>query len=456
MHHRLLRIKTILTIVFVALLALGCRQSEPKIDSVSIHVINEHTGAPVPLIDVFVDGELVDSTDVLGRVLLSQGPDEGVISVGHPGWTLQVEHAYSENTTHYQRWLATRNFTTEEQKGLELLADLQNTLGILPSVPGGTLISTYDQALAALSFTLAGEYEKAKAIFDFFDGRRTSELNQGPGGFHQFRNLQGQPLGNRWLGDNAWLLIALQVYNRASPGEPEFTQLILDLDTWIRSQEDPVDGGLWGGTNEAGQQIHKITEGNIDAVAALVGYDALHEGILAYLQTDRWNDTLGVFRAWPGNPDYEYALDCATWGFCALPEMRTDALSHVERFSVSKTSANTGATMQGYCFDEDGDVLWLEGTGQVAVMNWAAEKGQKAAFILGEMEKGWTASTVGGGLPYSANSGTGYGSDPLWSTAHTLPCISSTAWYLMAASRFNPMWLSKLEKNINAGQIYWN
>ena len=39
---------------------------------------------------------------------------------------------------------------------------------------------------------------------------------------------------------------------------------------------------------------------------------------------------------------------------------------------VNVTSTETGEQIDGYCFDEDQDVLWFEGTGQVSVMHWVA------------------------------------------------------------------------------------
>lgn len=63
---------------------------------------------------------------------------------------------------------------------------------------------------------------------------------QGSGGLFQFRNSIGQPYGNRWLGDNAWLLIALNNYQSIS-GDNSFQSLQYSLDQWIRQQQD-VDG----------------------------------------------------------------------------------------------------------------------------------------------------------------------------------------------------------------------
>ena len=75
------------------------------------------------------------------------------------------------------------------------------------------------------------------------------------------------------MGDNAWLLIALKNY----PQSDKYTGLIASLEFWLMSFNDETDYGLWGGYEANGDTIHKITEGNIDAFAALEGYGTVHE-----------------------------------------------------------------------------------------------------------------------------------------------------------------------------------
>ena len=80
------------------------------------------------------------------------------------------------------------------------------------------------------------------------------------------------------MGDNAWLLIALKNH----PQSDKYTALIASLEYWLMGLNDTVDNGLWGGFESNGDTIHKITEGNIDAFAALRG---LHVNTSKYFKT---------------------------------------------------------------------------------------------------------------------------------------------------------------------------
>jgi hypothetical protein len=181
----------------------------------------------------------------------------------------------------------------------------------------------------------------------------------------------------------------------------------------------------------------------------------IRASILRHLQADKWDAIDENLMAWPTNPPYKFALDCYTWGYCAFPDYTESARTKLTKFAVTKQSTKTGETISGYCFDEDQDVLWFEGTGQVAVAHWVAGDAQAASLVLDEMKKGWVQTSSGEwGLPYAANSGTGYGSDPLWATANTDACISSTVWYLLASYRYNPMAGSRT-KQLDAGPEFW-
>ena len=94
------------------------------------------------------------------------------------------------------------------------LVNEQLSNGLLESINGNNFVSLYDNSLAALAFIAKGDILKAEAVFDFFNNHVNSELLHGTGGFAQFRDRDGFPLSGsgRWLGDNAWLLIALNNY----------------------------------------------------------------------------------------------------------------------------------------------------------------------------------------------------------------------------------------------------
>ncbi len=338
------------------------------------------------------------------------------------------------------------------------LCNMQQRNGLLLSIEGGKYVSLYDNALAAIAFTLYGDLDKAEKIFDFFNSRLEPELLQPPGGFGQMRTANGIPVDNlprRWLGDNAWLLIALNNYHHTAQNL-KYQKLTTALSNWIISLQDQ-DGGLWGGFNTDGKRISKIAEGNIDAFNAIEGYQTFHKKLLAYLKNVRWDSKNKVLMAWVENSRYKYALDLHSWSYCIFEDFPFDVLSNANRFITTRKSTLTNKSVCGYCFDEDRDVVWLEGTGQMSVAFIKAKKESDAQFYLREMKKNLVQSSQFPGsyaLPYSANFGTSYGREKLWADANTSPAVSSTVWYLFGMLRFDPLSLG-YNKNIPAEDRFW-
>lgn len=352
-------------------------------------------------------------------------------------------------------FVATPIISDEEVLLKNWLRQQQLTNGLLPSVENGTLISLYDQSLAALAFLAYGDIASAEQIFDFFKNRIDSELLDGLGGFSQFRDPSGNPNNHRWMGDNAWLLIALNNYE-AITGSQQYNRLSTELANWLMGLQD-TDGGLWGGYRDNDDQIHKITEGNIDAFNAIKGYTSFHQNLLLYLKNDRWDATTQDLVSWPTNPQYFYALDLHSWGYCIFEDFPQVTLTNADRYLTTQTATVNGQAVTGYCFDVDKDVVWLEGTGEMIVAFNKAGMTTESAFYLKEMEKIIIPSTVhqdASGIPYAANFGSSYGSGMLWQGVDTKAAISSTAWYLFAKKGFDPFAV-EYHKNIPDADKFW-
>lgn len=335
------------------------------------------------------------------------------------------------------------------------LSKQQLSNGLLESTENGNLVSLYDNALAALAFMAYGNFAQAEKVLDFFDNRIDTELLVGNGGFSQFRDKNGTPNGKRWLGDNAWLLIAVNNY-KALQNNQKYSRLQAELENWIIGLQD-ADGGIWGGYEVDNTQIHKITEGNIDAFNAVNGYTVFHQKLLNFLENDRWNDTDKLLIAWKTNPSYYYAMDLHPWGFCIFEDFPVSVLTAADRYLNTQTATINNATVTGYCFDEDKDAVWLEGTGEMIVAFNKANQPTKATYYLQEMEKMIQQSTLyqeAAGIPYATNLGTGYGADLLWDSADKKPFISSVTWYLFGKSAFNPFAVN-YNKNIPTNDKFW-
>jgi hypothetical protein len=333
------------------------------------------------------------------------------------------------------------------------LDSMQLDNGLVETSYQSNLISLYDNALTACAFISAGQHERAARILDFFNARLNSEMLSGNGGYFQFRSASG-PQGNRWLGDNAWLLIAIHNYEHAT-GDYQFAEMRQALDTWIRAQQD-VDGGLWGGTDATGATIGKITEGIIDAFNAVQGFDAFHEGVLEYLEQERWDTAEQLFVSWPGS-NYYYALDNFSWGYCTFEGFPDRMLQDADRFLNTQTHAPNQQDVNGYCFDEDRDAVWLEGTAQMAVAYTKAGHSEMANSILQEVAKtrltqaGWSGAR---GIPYATNQGTGYGGGLLWDGIDTQAATAASTWFIMACNEFDPMRVG-YEKGIPQNLKFW-
>lgn len=335
------------------------------------------------------------------------------------------------------------------------LGKMQLSNGLLESTENGDFVSLYDNALSALAFTAMGKYDKAEAIFDYFDGQIENELLQGKGGFYATRNKQGVHHDRIWMGDNAWLLIALNNYHEAT-GTYKYSRLSSELEIWIRSLQDN-DGGLFGGQNEDGTIIHKVTEGIVTAFNAVKGYDDFHKNILLYLKNTRWDSNEQLLVAWPENPTYKYALDLHALGFNIFENFPITVLYAADRFKNTQTSTLSGVEIIGYCFDEDQDVIWLEGTAQMAVAFQNAGLESEADFLLEQLEKTFIKSTTilnAKGIPYTSNYGTTFGSENLWDHTDITSTISSSAWYIFAKIEFSPLALGK-NKVIPSQDKFW-
>jgi len=325
-----------------------------------------------------------------------------------------------------------------DQKVYKWICLQQGSNGLLVETENGDMVSLYSNALAAIVFTARGDSEKAQKIFNWFKENR-KEFDTSPGGFSQFRDANGfTDRPHRWMGDNAWFLIALRYYETKT-GDKQFYPLAKDIEKWLRSLQD-ADGGLWGGYEANGKRIHKVTEGIIDALNAVEGYDDFHKNILLFLKKYRWDSQNQVFTtAWK---PYNYAPDLISWGYMALGDEYRNMLPFADNFIVTKVSA-FGREVKGIAFDlVDKDAIWLEATAQMALAYKIAGMKGKAEAFIGEIEKMYEPSSRNsevGGIVYSSNPGTTFGPGPLWEGADYRPHLGTSCWYLMAKRGIDPM-----------------
>jgi len=352
------------------------------------------------------------------------------------------------------------NSLVNQSEGIyEWLKSLQLPNGLVESRKGNNFVTVYDNASVAIVFSIQGDFDRAEKIYDFFESRRLTELEQSPGGFGQFRDRHGRPhqgKPHRWLGDNAWLLISLNNYHRLS-NTNKYQTLALSLERWILSLQDETDGGLWGGFDKEGKRIKKSTEAILDSFNAIEEYTDFHKDILKYLGDEFWDPSKKLFWSWKEHKKYKYALDMHSWGYCSIDHMTKKILKNVHQYLTTKKATINSKNVTGFCFDLDRDTVWLEGTAQMIVAYQSAGMEKEARKYLREIEKmimPVSKDSTFFGIPYATNKGTHFGHGRLWKGADDKPAVASSTWYLFAKWGYDPMRLGR-DKKIPLKDQFW-
>ncbi len=443
-------------IIFIFILTLfSCDNTDTPLPyTISGQVMNQF-GKGMEGIKIYYTSSDYAVTDEQGNWFISGLTAINTITPIYTNYTFLPSEIQVSETTEGILFTANSILSVKEKQVINWFNGQQLSNGLLESAENSNSVSLYDNALSAMVFMLNSDFERAERIFDFFDARIHTEFLVEPGGFSQHRDRNGVPNNHRWMGDNAWLLIALNNY-KVLTGNNRYDVLATEIKNWLISLQD-TDGGLFGGFNSDNSQINKITEGNIDAFNAVSGYTTFHSNLLDFLENDRWNASEKNLIAWVGHPSYQYALDLHSWSYCIFEDYPVLALTNADYFLNTQTATTTGEQVTGYCFDIDKDAVWLEGTGQMALAFVEAGLQAEANFYLGEMEKVLIASSTYNdafGFPYATNQGTGYGNGQLWQGADTNPVISSGAWYLFARTGFNPFSVER-NKHIPEVDKFW-
>lgn len=314
------------------------------------------------------------------------------------------------------------------------LLEQQAESGLLGNQEDDALSGVYANAMAAICFVHRGDVARAERIFDVF-AAQADEAFEAPGGFHQLwdvRTATPHRDSDRWLGDNAWLLIALNRY-RAATGDDRYAPLALQIADWIVSLQD-ADGGIWSGFSKNGPIRSKSTEANLDCHAALVDQPEARARVRHWLETFAWLPKKQHFRM--GSTVDEPALDGASWGIGSLGTAYAPALATAERlFRCTHVAVGAQRSITGFSDRLARDRIWFEGTGQMAVAYRVAGRDAEADFILGEMRKALVPGRVDpatAGLPW-------YSGKPDWEGGAHRIFTPSQAWYLLAEWKVNPM-----------------
>lgn len=368
--------------------------------------------------------------------------------------TNELPNSYSEEVLIVYDWIK----MMQQDNGLVLTYEFNN----FSSIETGYEVSLYDNALAVILFSVMGDFERAEKVLDFYNARLDSEFIENNYGFAQFRYPStGEPKSlDRWMGDNAWLLIAINNYHYLADNEnysimaAQLTSMLIEL----QNSEGYIRSGY---SSDKSTIEYFVMEGNLDAYNAVEGYSDYHQKILNYIITNRWNNEDRLLLADTRTDDesiyYRYAMDCSPWGYSVLPYMTTDILSQADIFLTKKATTYSSVIIEGYSFDIDKSEVWFEGTAQMAVAFYSAGMYTEYNQLINEIENGFITSTNHPtlyGLPYVTNdSGTYYRKNNLYDQTDDSPHISSSVWYLFAKLRFNPFAIGDKAKFVD--EISW-
>ena len=323
---------------------------------------------------------------------------------------------------------------------------------LVPSMEDG-VAQTFNNALAAMVFTLKRDRERAERILDFY-AAATRPDNRDPSaqefycagqarGFFQSIALPGGeiapyhalPDGDRWTGDMAWLLIACKYYDRTfAPGRYDRLETLLKDLLLSFYKEDRVGGyvqsGWWKGDREV--HVEGYGEPNLDCYAALrlCGETQVSGKIKAWLDDKLQGRNL--------------PLDNYTWRVLAFGKESAEAIKVPEYdLRFRKALLVRGKKVLGF-FDKPADVdnQWLDGTGHMACAQFAIGDAGRGNFYANQLDAYLIERNIGGkrvkALPYTANALGGYG----WVRLDR-GFASTAAWYMFAKNRFNPMTLTQ-------------
>ena len=333
--------------------------------------------------------------------------------------------------------LADAGTPTIEDQILAWLKQQQDPTTQLVRSQENTQANTYSNSLAVMVFTLKGDKSRASQILDFYARRLASEFyyNSDARGFFQNRDAHtGQPdSGDRWMGDNAWLAMAIHYYHSAF-NDSSYDAVAQAIIALLESFQQPAGYIAKGWQNgDARFSTDGHTEGNLDAYRALTLYNAPAK-------------VTGPVKHWLDYADLNWRkgpLDIHTWrvlalgadyGFC-LPELeRTDLAEARLKWTVTVGSQTVTGFMPSVGLPAN---IWSEGTGGAAVAFYRAGYTGLGDFYVGELEKLIFDSTSFPGTKTIAFIARPDSVNYSWVDT-TQGFAPGVCWYILAKNKFDP------------------
>lgn len=288
----------------------------------------------------------------------------------------------------------------------------------------------YDNALAAMACMAFKDFGLAREILDTLH----KEVKMAPQGVPYWRylyeNTSGYGEGTVYCGNTAWLLQALNVYQKLAKSkryysyQKKLANFLLTLQT--------SDGGLTGNHYVS----WKSTENNLAAYAAIRNFGRLNKLDTYVAKADKIGTFLKGRYIWngarfnQGKNDPTKVIDVQSLGVLVFGKKYATALTWAEgNLKTSKIFDSQRVT--GFDFDNNLDTVWSEGTLQMALAFAQTSNVTKGDYYYNEISK---TIQIDGSVLLATNTGTAGD----W-IMETWRAIAPTSWLIFYSLKFNPL-----------------
>ncbi len=311
----------------------------------------------------------------------------------------------------------------------------------------------YDDALAIMAFSMAGDRGRASSILSTL-----SNLQNSDGSLAFSYDVYSGPLDERKRsGSIAWVGDAAIKYEETF-GDSTYRSLALRIANYLLSQQDKSTGSIKGGPDVNWYS----TEHNIDSyfffrnLGRLTGntkYISAANKIQNALLTYHWNHNEKRFNQ--GINDPADALDTNSWGSIFLEAIGREDLSktateYLKRFEVNNVPMNLSSNEDNYNmtyqsntlisgykpygngYQDAPNIVWSEGTW--GVINLFLRQGKNVGSLMNSMFALQNADPEGG-LVYTNS---GYAPFPY--EFHVWPSVAGTAWQYITLKNPRGIW----------------
>lgn len=320
-------------------------------------------------------------------------------------------------------WMA-QKFIVNQVKGIGLVDSYQED--------GENRSYVYDNVLAAMACMAEGNFGLAKEILGTLSNEVKNSSYGVPYERYFYSDTDGTGYGISYAGNSAWLLQALNIYQKLRSDKTYYTTQ-KKLADFLLSLQDSSDGGIKGSKDDT----WKSTEHNIIAYCAIRNFGRLNnmssytnsaEKIKTFLTgSSIWNGE----RFNRGKNDSTKVVDVQALGVLLLGSSYSKALTWAEKnHKLSKTY--NSQTVTGFDFDGNLDTVWLEGTLQMALSFYKSSNTSNGDTYYNEALK--TAQSDGS-LILATNKGS---ASDYW-TLQAWRAIAPTSWLIFYYLKFSPL-----------------